>query len=77
MYYFQIVEKEGWIQINDENEIRKICVTVVEENPEMVAKYKKGKKKVFNAIVGAVAKKTDRLVNMERAEKILHVLLDQ
>lgn len=52
-------------------------MAVVEENPEMVAQYKKGKKKVFNAIVGAVAKKTDRRVNMELAEKILHVLLDQ
>lgn len=72
-----IVQAEGWIQINNHEKIRKICETVLEENPKMVEQYKRGKKKVFNAVVGAVAKKTERMVNMGTAAKIIEELLNK
>lgn len=70
-----IIEKNNWLQINDMKEIEKLCREIVEENPVLVGEYKKGKKKVFKAILGIVVKKSNQRANMSLVEKTLNKML--
>ncbi|KAG8225261.1 hypothetical protein J437_LFUL006493 [Ladona fulva] len=74
---YLIVQENKWFQISDEEQIRKICVEVVNSNPKLVQKYKSGKVKFFGAFMGEVAKKTKQKGNMVLAEKILKELLEK
>lgn len=70
-----IVDKNDWKQILDDDVIEKVCVTVIENNPKLVDQFRKGKEKLFYALVGLVAKEMDGKINMTKATKILKSLL--
>lgn len=51
VFFFQIVNKNDWKQINDLEIIRKLCEETVEQNPKKVRQFKRGKKdKLISAI---------------------------
>ncbi len=66
-----IVQKKGLVQIKDENKITEIVCRVVEENPDVVDKYKKGKKNVMGFLAGQVMKYTKGKANPQLVNKIL------
>lgn len=71
----QIVQSRGWSQINDESEIEKICLNVIENHPDKVKAYKAGKTKVLKAFLGLVAAETKGRANMKTVEQIMEILL--
>ncbi len=66
-----IVREKGLIQIKDETKITQIVCEVIEENPEVVEKYRKGKKNVIGFLAGQVMKKTKGKANPQLVNKIL------
>lgn len=64
-------------QINDDEAIEKLCRKAMENQPNIVKQYKDGKKKVFFAIVGEVAKLSENMANMEKVSKCLERILNQ
>ncbi len=70
-----IVKDKGLIQISDEAEIAAIIEQVLRGNPEQVAKYKKGKKKLLGFFVGQVMKKTKGKANPRLVNEILEKAL--
>ncbi|XP_018569253.1 glutamyl-tRNA(Gln) amidotransferase subunit B, mitochondrial [Anoplophora glabripennis] len=72
----KIVQKKNLSQITDENELRKLCEEVIQENEKSVKAYKSGKTKAFKALLGAVAGKTKNRADMARCHAILEKLLD-
>lgn len=70
-----IVKDKGLIQISDEAEIAAIIKQVLKGNPEQVAKYKKGKKKLLGFFVGQVMKKTKGKANPRLVNEILKRIL--
>lgn len=70
-----IVKDKGLIQISDEAEIAAIIEQVLKGNPEQVAKYKKGKKKLLGFFVGQVMKKTKGKANPRLVNEILKRIL--
>jgi aspartyl-tRNA(Asn)/glutamyl-tRNA(Gln) amidotransferase subunit B len=66
-----IVQKKGLVQIKDENKITEIVCRVLEENPDIVDKYKKGRKNVMGFLAGQVMKYTKGKANPQLVNKIL------
>ncbi|XP_011308979.1 glutamyl-tRNA(Gln) amidotransferase subunit B, mitochondrial [Fopius arisanus] len=71
----KIVEENKWGQINDEDTLRRMCQSVLEDDPTLVTAYKKGKTKVIRAMLGQVSKRSEGLANMGKVVKILEDLL--
>lgn len=71
----QIVHEFNWAQIDNDEELIKLCQEVFEENPKMVTQYKNGKAKVLKAMLGAIAKKTNNRANMQKVSKMIPELL--
>lgn len=71
----KIIEEKGWEQLNDDTKIKTLCEQVLNENPKMMEQYKKGKTKVFKAIMGIISTKTQHRVNMAKVEEALKALL--
>jgi aspartyl-tRNA(Asn)/glutamyl-tRNA(Gln) amidotransferase subunit B len=67
----QVMEKHGWTQITDESEIERLCTAVIEQNPNLVKEFHAGKTKVFNSLVGKVAKITENRANMAAVVQVL------
>jgi aspartyl-tRNA(Asn)/glutamyl-tRNA(Gln) amidotransferase subunit B len=65
------MEKCGWTQITDPNEIERLCTAVIEQNPKLVEQFCAGKTKVLNSLVGKVAKITENRANMEAVVQVL------
>ena len=53
----EIVKEKNLLQIDDKSFIEKIVREVIEENPEAVDDYRKGKEKVIGFLMGQVMKK--------------------
>lgn len=71
----EIVEERNWFLISDEKQLEKICLEIIEKNPKIVSGYKNGKKKLFNALLGQIAKITDNCADMAIVTKIMERLL--
>lgn len=54
----EIVKEKGMSQISDEGEIVKIANEVLDENLEIIEKYKSGRTNVIDFLVGQIMKKT-------------------
>ncbi|KAJ9577129.1 hypothetical protein L9F63_006301 [Diploptera punctata] len=67
----KLVEMLGLFQISDISEIEKICAEVLKQNPKMVEQFLSGKTKVFNSLVGTVAKTTNNRANMGVVVEVL------
>lgn len=71
----ETVEEKHWMQINDPDELTKMCQALLDENPQWVTLYKAGKTKLLRAMLGSIFKKYDGRANMGKVVKILEQLL--
>ncbi|XP_012521305.1 glutamyl-tRNA(Gln) amidotransferase subunit B, mitochondrial-like isoform X2 [Monomorium pharaonis] len=71
----QIVEEHNWFLISDEKQLEQICLEILEKNPKLVLGYKNGKKKLFNALMGEIAKVTEQCADLAIVAKIMERLL--
>ena len=72
----KLVDELGLSQIGNEDEIREIVISVIEENIHLVEDYKNGKR-VFDYFIGQIMKKTRGRANPAMASKILKDELDK
>ena len=59
----KIIEEKGWVQISDENEIKKVVLKVLKENEQSVLDYKAGKDRALGFLVGQAMKETKGKAN--------------
>ncbi|XP_075981042.1 glutamyl-tRNA(Gln) amidotransferase subunit B, mitochondrial [Anticarsia gemmatalis] len=71
----KLVKDKGWTITSNEDEIMKMCVDVLENNPKLVKQYKDGKTKVFKAFLGILSKNSNNKIDMSVASKIMEGLL--
>ena len=67
----KIVEKKGLVQITNPDELRPICIDVLNNNEKLVSDYLGGRDKLFGAFVGQVMKATKGKANPELVNKLL------
>ncbi|KAJ8667641.1 hypothetical protein QAD02_009304 [Eretmocerus hayati] len=72
----EIIEKENWTQITDEEELKKICQSVLDEYPDLVKKYRGGKKTLLKYFMKKIVEKTDQRANMKHAQKLIEKMLE-
>ena len=72
----KIVEEKGLVQIKDESFIEEIVDKVIAENPDVVEKYKAGKKGVMGFFVGQVMRETKGKANPGLVNEILRKKLE-
>ena len=66
-----IIEKQGLKQITDTGAIEKLIDEVLAANGPMVAEFKAGKEKAFNALVGQAMKATKGKANPQQVNELL------
>jgi aspartyl-tRNA(Asn)/glutamyl-tRNA(Gln) amidotransferase subunit B len=66
-----IIEKNGLIQISDEDELEKIIDEVIKENQQSIEDFKNGKDRALGFLMGQIMKKTKGKANPNTANKIL------
>ncbi|KYN13001.1 putative glutamyl-tRNA(Gln) amidotransferase subunit B, mitochondrial [Trachymyrmex cornetzi] len=71
----EIVKEHNWFLISDKKQLEYICLEIIEKNPKLVSAYKSGKKKLFNALMGEIAKVTEQRADMAVVAKIMERLL--
>jgi len=67
----EIVAKRGLTQISDAGAIESAVDAAIAANPKLVADYRAGKEKAFNALVGQVMRATQGKANPAQANEIL------
>jgi len=72
-----IVREKGLSQITDDKLIREVAEKVIEENPQALEAYKKGKTRSFGFLIGQIMKATKGKANPQLANKILNQLLEE
>ncbi len=72
-----IVNEKGLGQISDENEVRKIVRTVLEENRKTVEDFKSGKQTAAGYLVGQCMKASKGKANPQIVNKLLREMLEQ
>ncbi|XP_011494506.1 PREDICTED: glutamyl-tRNA(Gln) amidotransferase subunit B, mitochondrial [Ceratosolen solmsi marchali] len=75
MFPSQIIERNNWIQINNDDELRKICQDILNKYPRQVKQYKGGKKQIFKYFVRQIKESTNERANMSQVVQILNELL--
>ena len=73
----EIVKDQGLGKVSDEDAIREIIVAVIEDNPDQVATYKKGKTTIIGWFVGQVMKQSRGKADPQLTRSILEELLSQ
>jgi aspartyl-tRNA(Asn)/glutamyl-tRNA(Gln) amidotransferase subunit B len=71
----RIVEAEGLAQVSNEDEIRRVCMEVLSENPKEVESYKSGKVTLIGWFVGQVMRKMRSKADPNLARRLLEELL--
>lgn len=71
----EIVKEKNIVQITDEDELTKIALEVINENPKAVSDYKSGKEQAISALIGQMMKKTSGRANPKQAQELLKKLL--
>jgi len=66
----KIIEEKGWIQISDENTIKKVVKDVLDNNPQSIADFKAGKDKALGFLVGQAMKQTKGKANPQMLNKM-------
>lgn len=59
----KIIEEKGWIQISDEEEIKKVVMDVLQANPQSIVDFKAGKDRALGFLVGQAMKATKGKAN--------------
>lgn len=67
----EIIEKQGLKQISDVSALENLINEVLTNNAAMVAEYRAGKEKAFNALVGKVMKATKGNANPQQVNDLL------
>jgi aspartyl-tRNA(Asn)/glutamyl-tRNA(Gln) amidotransferase subunit B len=67
----EIIEKQGLRQITDTNAIETLLDQVLAANPAMVAEFRAGKEKAFNALVGQAMKAAKGKANPQQVNALL------
>ena len=67
----EIVEKQGLKQITDSGAIESLIEEVLAVNAAMVAEFRSGKEKAFNALVGQAMKATKGKANPQQVNDLL------
>ena len=67
----EIIEKQGLKQITDTGAIEALIDGVLEANATMVAEFRAGKEKAFNALVGQAMKATKGKANPQQVNELL------
>jgi aspartyl-tRNA(Asn)/glutamyl-tRNA(Gln) amidotransferase subunit B len=71
-----IVEREGLVQLSDEDALEATVSEVIEASPDQVAAYRGGKKAAIGWFVGQVMKKTGGKANPKVVNRLLQKTLD-
>ena len=66
-----VVNEKGMSQISDATKIKEIANEVLDENPEIIEKYKSGRTNVIDFLVGQIMKKTRGKANPELARSTM------
>ena len=72
-----IIAQKGLQQVSDSDAIGTLVDKVMTKNPEMVAEFKAGKEKAFNALVGQVMKVSQGRANPTQVNDILRLKLGE
>ena len=72
-----VIEDKGLKQVSDEEELAKICTSVVADNAKQVDEFRSGKEKVFGFLVGQVMKRTKGKANPPVVNQLLRDLLSR
>ena len=67
----EIIEKQGLKQITDTGAIEALIDGVLAANSAMVAEFRAGKEKAFNALVGQAMKATKGKANPQQVNELL------
>ena len=67
----EIIDKQGLKQITDSGAIEMLIDDVLVSNPAMVAEFRAGKEKAFNALVGQAMKATKGKANPQQVNELL------
>jgi len=73
----EIVSEKNLLQISDEESLGKIVSRIIEENPDPVKQYQKGKETLFQWFMGQVSRETKGKSNPEVVRQILIKLLNK
>ena len=73
----EIIKKENLEQISNEDELLKIIMKIIEENPKQHNQYKSGKDKLFGFFVGQVMKETQGSADPKIVNELLRKELNQ
>ncbi len=71
----EIVQREGLVQITDENALLSEIHQVLADNPDKVAEFRSGKEKLFGFFVGQVMKRTGGKANPQKLNELLRAAL--
>ncbi|MDG2764886.1 hypothetical protein P7M25_26515, partial [Vibrio parahaemolyticus] len=66
-----IIDKQGLIQINDEEELSRVIDEVIKDNQQSVEDFKNGKDRALGYLMGQIMKKTKGKANPNTANKML------
>ncbi|WP_245395615.1 Asp-tRNA(Asn)/Glu-tRNA(Gln) amidotransferase subunit GatB [Anthocerotibacter panamensis] len=72
----ELVQEKGLTQISDHQQLQETLQTVIAENPQQVAQYKEGKRKLLGFFVGQAMKKTQGRADPQLLNQLLSDLLD-
>lgn len=72
-----IVKEKGLVQITDQAEIEKVVLQVIEENPEPVNQFLKGRDRALGFLVGQVMKHTRGKANPQLVNTLLREKLEK
>ena len=71
-----LIAKGGFEQVSDEDLLRKMASEVIESSAKVLADYRSGNKKAFQALVGQMMKRTKGKGNPALIQKILKEMID-
>ncbi len=71
-----IVTEKGLVQVTDEAEILRVIDEVLQENPNQVEEYRKGKDKLFGFFVGQIMKRSAGKANPAMVNELLRKRLE-
>lgn len=67
----KIVEEKGLLQISDREELERLVLKVLDENPSAVSDYQKGKKTALGFLVGQVMRQSTGKANPKMVNEVL------
>jgi aspartyl-tRNA(Asn)/glutamyl-tRNA(Gln) amidotransferase subunit B len=67
----EIIDKQGLRQITDSGALESLIDTLLAANANMVAEFRAGKEKAFNALVGQVMKASKGKANPQQVNELL------